>query len=163
MTRFSGVILLPSRTLQYLCEAANEHGLTVNRQAELCIIAASKIIDKIDERVLSLPPIRTKLAAQVSVNVPEKVLQVIAARASAEDLTINAYCRGILILAVEGMGQAERPTPKRAVATPSFRTYRAAAFIQPMPTGFDAAYASGDPPAGRSALDQKRAMQTTGA
>lgn len=156
MTRFSGTILLPSRTLQYLCEAANEHGLTVNRHAELCIIAASRIIDRIEPRIRSLPPLRAKLAAQVSINVPESVLQIIAKHASDEGMRINSYCRSILILAVDGMAKADMPTPKRPQPMPSFRTYRVARIIDPQPLGYGATYSHGDPPPGRSALDCKR-------
>lgn len=156
MTRFSGTILLPSRTLQYLCEAANEHGLTVQRHAELCIIAATRIIDRIEPRILSLPPLRAKLAAEVSINVPESVLQIIASHASDAGMKINAYCRSILILAVDGMAKADMPTPKRPDPMPSFRTYRAARVIHEQMIGYGAAYSHGDPPPGRSALDCKR-------
>ena len=107
-----------------------------------------------------MPPLSTRLAAQVSVNLSERVLQVIAARAHAEGLTINIYCRCILMLAVDGMAKAGMPVPKRSDPMPSFRTYKPSRIIVERDTRLGVpTFSMGDPPPGRSALDRKRAME----
>jgi hypothetical protein len=157
MTRFSGYANVPPDTLNLLASAAREHHLSLPRHAELCIIAGMKVIDKTEHRVVGLAELPWRNTKQIHITLPDRLIETICAKAHAEGVTMQALIRALLIHAVEGMAFVEA-LPKATV--PMFRTYRPARIIVERETRLGVpTFSMGDPPPGRSALDQKRAME----
>ena len=157
MTRFSGYVSVPPATLDRLASAAREHGLTLHRHAELCIVAGMKVFDKIEHRVIGLAELPWRGSKDIHISLPDRLIESVCGKAAAEGVTMQALMRALLIYAVEGMGFVEKQVAKPA---PSFRTYKPSRIIVERDTRLGVpTFSMGDPPPGRSALDRKRAME----
>ena len=163
MTKFSGSIWIPSETLRLLAEAAQEHDCSLGRHAELCVTAACRLINKLHRDIERVAVRGHRPESEIYLSLSGDNLQVIGTRSIDASVSVDAYVRAILILAVEGMAREKPPKPPPFIpgpkkADPGFRKWHVAREInepQFVPSGA----LMGDPEPGRSALDQKRAME----
>lgn len=152
MTKFSGIVRIPSRTLQLLAQGAGEHLLSVGRHAELCMIAALRLEEH--PRIRKLAERQWTDLVDLNVCLSAQTLQDLAERSIDMGASLPSYMRALL---VDAVGAMPSPVPK---PDPGFRKFQPAKLIVERDNRIGwANFSMGDPSPGRSALDQKKNAQ----